>query len=50
VWALGRVDLSVLPGLYAVSFWLPSILRDTRVKDTYAIGWLRDTYPAHEWV
>ena len=40
VWALGLIDLCVLLGLYAVSFWLPSILRDTGVKDTYAIGWL----------
>ncbi|MCS6498324.1 MFS transporter, partial [Burkholderia thailandensis] len=40
VWALGLIDLCVLLGLYAVSFWLPSILRDTGVKDAYQIGWL----------
>jgi len=40
VWALGLIDLCVLLGLYAVSFWLPSILRDTGVKDAYTIGWL----------
>jgi MFS family permease len=40
VWALGLIDLCVLLGLYAVSFWLPSILRDTGVHDTYQIGWL----------
>jgi MFS family permease len=40
VWALGLIDLCVLLGLYATSFWLPSILRDTGVKDTYHIGWL----------
>jgi MFS family permease len=38
VWALGIIDLCVLLGLYAVSFWLPTILRDTGVKDTYQIG------------
>ena len=40
VWALGLIDLCVLLGLYAVSFWLPTILRDTGVKDAYHIGWL----------
>ncbi len=40
VWALGMIDLCVLLGLYAVSFWLPTILRDTGVKDAYQIGWL----------
>jgi MFS family permease len=40
VWALGIIDLCVLLGLYAVSFWLPTILRDTGVHDTYQIGWL----------
>nr|WP_162184480.1 allantoate permease family MFS transporter [Burkholderia gladioli] len=29
VWALGLIDLCVLLRLYATSFWLPSILRDT---------------------
>lgn len=40
VWALGLIDLCVLLGLYAVSFWLPTFLRDTGVKDSYQIGWL----------
>ncbi|AJZ61291.1 major Facilitator Superfamily protein [Paraburkholderia fungorum] len=40
VWALGLIDLCVLLGLYATSFWLPSILRDTGVTDPYHIGWL----------
>lgn len=40
VWALGLIDLCVLLGLYATSFWLPSILRDTGVADPYHIGWL----------
>ncbi|WGS54103.1 MFS transporter [Paraburkholderia sp. D15] len=40
VWALGLIDLCVLLGLYATSFWLPSILRDTGVRDPYHIGWL----------
>lgn len=40
VWALGAIDLCVLLGLYAISFWLPSILRDTGVKDPFHIGLL----------
>jgi MFS family permease len=40
VWSLGLIDLCVLLGLYAVSFWLPTILRDTGVTDAYHIGWL----------
>jgi MFS family permease len=40
VWALGLIDLCVLLGLYSISFWLPSILRDTGVKDAFHIGWL----------
>lgn len=40
VWSLGVIDLCVLLGLYAVSFWLPTILRDTGVTDSYHIGWL----------
>ncbi|MCI3208802.1 MULTISPECIES: MFS transporter [Pandoraea] len=40
VWMLGLIDLCVLLGLYGVSFWLPTILKDTGVKDPYTIGWL----------
>ncbi|BCQ26558.1 MFS transporter [Caballeronia sp. NK8] len=40
VWSLGLIDLCVLLGLYALSFWLPTILRDTGVTDSYHIGWL----------
>ncbi len=40
VWSLGLIDLCVLLGLYAVSFWLPTILKDTGVTDSYHIGWL----------
>ncbi|MGU4701495.1 MFS transporter [Burkholderia cepacia] len=40
VWTLGLIDLCVLLGLYSISFWLPSILRDTGVKDALHIGWL----------
>ncbi|VVD60721.1 MFS transporter [Pandoraea anhela] len=40
VWALGLIDLCVLLGLYGVSFWLPTILKDTGVRDPYTIGWL----------
>ncbi len=40
VWSLGIIDLCVLLGLYAISFWLPSILRDTGVTDAYKVGWI----------
>jgi MFS family permease len=40
VWSLGLIDLCVLLGLYAVSFWLPTILHDTGITDPYQIGWL----------
>ncbi|MGI4857426.1 MAG: MFS transporter [Janthinobacterium lividum] len=38
VWALGLIDLCVLLGTYAISFWLPSIIRDSGVKSVLEIG------------
>ncbi|RBL67712.1 MFS transporter, partial [Pseudomonas sp. MWU13-2625] len=46
VWALGLIDLCVLLGLYAVSFWLPTLLRATGVKHASHIGWLMLLPPA----
>ncbi|SAL42366.1 MFS transporter [Caballeronia sordidicola] len=40
VWALGLIDLCVLLGTYAISFWLPSIIRDSGVKSALEIGML----------
>lgn len=40
VWALGLIDLCVLLGTYAISFWLPSIIRDCGVKSALEIGML----------
>ncbi|MGI4982741.1 MAG: MFS transporter [Janthinobacterium lividum] len=38
VWALGLIDLCVLLGTYAISFWLPSIIRDSGVRSVLEIG------------
>jgi MFS family permease len=40
VWALGLIDLCVLLGTYAISFWLPTIIRDSGVKSALEIGML----------
>ncbi|MFC4273653.1 MFS transporter [Achromobacter aloeverae] len=36
---LGLSNLCVICGIYAVSFWLPSILKAAGLNDTRAIGW-----------
>ena len=38
LWILGLIDVCILIGVYATSFWLPSILRDTGVRDPFEIG------------
>lgn len=38
LWILGLVDACIMIGVYATSFWLPSILRDTGLRDPFAIG------------
>jgi MFS family permease len=40
VWALGLIDLCVLLGTYAISFWMPTIIRDSGVKSALEIGML----------
>ncbi len=40
VWALGLVYFSIQGGVYAINFWLPSILRTSGIADPVAIGWL----------
>ncbi|BAO88994.1 major facilitator superfamily MFS_1 [Caballeronia cordobensis] len=38
LWTLGLVDVCIMIGVYATSFWLPSILHDTGVRDPFEIG------------
>ncbi|WP_321796049.1 MFS transporter [Caballeronia sp. J97] len=38
LWILGLVDACIMIGVYATSFWLPSILHDTGVRDPMTIG------------
>jgi len=40
VWLLGLIDLSLMMSIYAISFWLPTIMRDAGVRDTLHIGLL----------
>jgi MFS family permease len=40
VWLLGLIDLCVLLGTYAISFWMPTIIRDSGVKSALEIGLL----------
>ncbi|SAL56890.1 MFS transporter [Caballeronia peredens] len=40
VWALGLIDLCVLLGTYAISFWMPTMLRDSGVHSALTIGML----------
>ena len=40
VWWLGIIDMSFMTGTYAISFWLPTLLRSAGSTDTFAIGWL----------
>jgi len=38
LWILGLIDACIMIGVYATSFWLPSILHDTGVHDPFLIG------------
>ncbi|HYH51902.1 MAG TPA: MFS transporter [Acidimicrobiia bacterium] len=40
VWWLGIIDMSFMTGTYAISFWLPTLLRGAGAADTSTIGWL----------
>ena len=40
VWLLGLIYFSFVMGLYGVSFWLPTIIKATGVKDAFQIGML----------
>ncbi|MBT2324800.1 MFS transporter [Variovorax paradoxus] len=40
VWLLGAIDLTLMMSVYAISFWLPTIVREAGVRDTVHIGLL----------
>jgi D-galactonate transporter len=40
VWVLGVIYFCLVCGLYMLSFWMPSIIRTSGVKDPLSIGWL----------
>jgi len=40
VWILGIIYFCLVCGLYMLSFWMPSIIRSSGVKDPLTIGWL----------
>jgi len=40
VWALGLVYFCIQAGVYAVNFWLPSLIKDGGFADPATIGWL----------
>jgi len=40
VWLMSMIYLSFVMGLYGVSFWLPTIIKATGVKDAFTIGLL----------
>jgi D-galactonate transporter len=40
VWRLGVVYFCIQSGVYAINFWMPSIIKGSGVVDPSAIGWL----------
>lgn len=40
VWLLGVIDMFLMMSTYAIGFWLPTLIRDTGVRDTFDIGLL----------
>ena len=40
VWMLGLVYFSIQMGVYAINFWLPSIIKGLGVQSPTAVGWL----------
>jgi D-galactonate transporter len=44
VWLMGSIYFGIEMGSYAIGFWLPTIIRETGVKDTFQIG-LRTIVP-----
>jgi sugar phosphate permease len=44
VWLMGAIYFGIEMGSYAIGFWLPTIIRETGVKDPFQIG-LRTVFP-----
>jgi D-galactonate transporter len=40
VWMLGLIYFCIQSGVYAINFWLPSIIKASGTQDAAAIGWL----------
>lgn len=40
IWILGLVYFSIQGGVYAINFWLPSIIKASGIADPGTIGWL----------
>lgn len=40
VWMLGLVYFCIIMGVYAISFWLPSIIKSLGFQSTVTIGWI----------
>ena len=40
VWMLGGIDFSILLSAYAMGFWMPTLIRNAGISDTFHIGLL----------
>lgn len=40
VWILGVIYFSIQSGVYAINFWLPSIIKSSGLHDPALVGWL----------
>ena len=40
VWVLGAIYFCIQSGVYAINFWLPSIIKDSGLTNPNLIGWL----------
>ena len=40
VWVLGVITACIQFGVYAINFWLPTIIKSSGIADPMAIGWL----------
>lgn len=40
IWAFGLIYFCIQSGVYAINFWLPSIIKNLGFSDTLVIGWL----------
>ena len=40
IWAFGLIYFCIQSGVYAINFWLPSIIKSLGFSDTLVIGWI----------